>query len=489
MSEPLVVPEVRRLGPARLTAGMDRWDRLDFAAHRRTHGPLPRASRSELLAVADRIDLRGRGGAAFPFARKARATLGAAERSGRAPVLVVNGAEGEPPSVKDATLLARAPHLVLDGVTLAALAFGAAEVVVAVASGSAAELSVPAAIAERGRDPVPMRTLCVPDRFVSGESGALIRAVNGRAALPPSRPVRAAEGGRGGVSGRPTLLCNAETWAQLALAARLGPDAFAVVGTPDEPGTLLVTVNRSPRPPVVVEVPAGASLAVVLDACGVDPGAGVLVGGYHGAWLPPHLAPDLPLSRTGLAAAGGTLGAASVVALPRGVCALAEITAVAGWLADESTGQCGPCRRGLPETVDALRALSRGAGSASAVRRAAALGRGRGACAHPDGVARFVLSALTVFAEDIATHASGSGCGLSSGLTLPLPRQAGERLAVDWARCAGHGLCASLAPDLITLDPHGFPLLRENANLAPWQRPQARRAVARCPALALRIGR
>ncbi|WP_198035269.1 NADH-quinone oxidoreductase subunit NuoF family protein [Streptacidiphilus rugosus] len=492
MTDALTVPEVRRLGPARLTAGMDRWDRLDLAAHRRTHGPLPGLDRAELLALADRVDLRGRGGAGFPFARKARAALAAAGRSGRAPVLVVNGTEGEPPSVKDATLLARAPHLVLDGVALAAAAFNAVEVVIAVASGSAAEVSVPAAIDERLPPlsmPAPTRTLCLPERFVSGESSAVIRAVNGEAALPLTRPARAAEGGPGGVAGRPTLLSNAETWAQLALAARLGPDGYAVVGTPDEPGTLLVTMNRAPSQPLVVEVPAGASLGVLLDACGVDPGAGVLVGGYHGAWLAPDTATRTPLSRAGLSAAGGALGAASIVTMPNRACALAEVTAVAAWLAAESAGQCGPCRRGLPETAEALRDLTRGIGSADAVRRAAAIGRGRGACAHPDGVARFVLTALTVFAQEVAAHESTGSCGRpQTSATLPLPHPAGERLAVDWARCSGHGLCASLAPDLIALDAHGFPVFRDEGPLAPWQRHQADRAVAQCPALALRLG-
>ncbi|MEY9871377.1 NADH:ubiquinone oxidoreductase subunit F (NADH-binding)/ferredoxin [Streptacidiphilus sp. MAP12-33] len=493
MSGGLVVSEVRRLGPARLSAGLDRWERLDLAAHARTHGPLPRAAQDSLLALAERVDLRGRGGAAFPFARKAQAALAAAQRSGRAPVLVVNGTEGEPPSVKDATLLTRTPHLVLDGVSLAAAAFGAAEVVVAVAAGGQGELSVPAALDERARarrDSVPMRVVCVPERFVSGESGALVRAVNGHASLPPTQPARAAEGGRGGVGGRPTLLCNAETWAQLALLVRLGADGYAVVGTPEEPGTVLVTVNRAGgRAPVVVEVPAGAPLGVLLDTCGVEPGAGVLVGGYHGAWLRPEAAERVALSRAGLTAAGGVLGAASVLALPDGVCALSELTRVTGWLAGESTGQCGPCRRGLPETATALDALTRGNGSAEDVRQAATRGRGRGACAHPDGTARFVLSGLTTFATDVAAHEREGGCGRPAGATLPLPVPDGAHLTLDWSRCDAHGLCASLAPDLLTLDTHGYPVLRTDAPLAPWQQTQARKAVTGCPALALRLRR
>ncbi|MEU0965286.1 oxidoreductase, partial [Streptomyces sp. NPDC005917] len=333
----LELPEVRRLGSARLTAGLDRHRRLDLAAHHRVHPPLPRLDRDGLLALAEAVDLRGRGGAGFPFARKARAALTTADRVGAPPVIVVNGAEGEPPSAKDKMLLARAPHLVLDGACLAAAAFGAEEIVIGVAAGSPGEISIPAALAEREL-PCPARTLCLPERFVSGESGALIRGVNGLPVLPTPLKTRAAEGGTGGVRRRPTLLSNAETWAQLAIAARLGPDAYAAVGTAAEPGTVLLTVNRPRAGPLVVEAPAGTRLGPLLDACGLEPGAGVLVGGYHGAWLRPEDAIGAPLSRAGLAGLGGTLGAGAIVTLPHDTCPLGETAQVAAWLAAESAG-------------------------------------------------------------------------------------------------------------------------------------------------------
>ncbi|MFJ9443786.1 hypothetical protein ACIRRH_18205 [Kitasatospora sp. NPDC101235] len=141
MSARFDLPQVRALGPARLTAGLDRFQRLNLASHLRVHPPLPRSTRDDLLDLAERVDLRGRGGAGFPFARKARAAMAAADRTGARPVIVVNGSEGEPPSVKDRMLLGRAPHLVLDGACLAAAAFGAEEIVIGVAAGSPGEVS------------------------------------------------------------------------------------------------------------------------------------------------------------------------------------------------------------------------------------------------------------------------------------------------------------------------------------------------------------
>jgi NADH:ubiquinone oxidoreductase subunit F (NADH-binding)/ferredoxin len=486
------LPEVRWLAPARLTAGLDRRHRLDLAAHRSVHPLPPLPSRDELLALAECVDLRGRGGAGFPFARKARAVLTSADRSGARPVVVVNGAEGEPPSAKDATLLGRVPHLVLDGAVAAAVAFGAEEIVIGVAAGGPAEDSVTAALAEREGDlPCPARLVCLPERFVSGESSALIRGVNGLPVVPGAVRTRAADGGPGGVRQRPTLLSNAETWAQLALAVGLGAEAYAAVGGATEAGTVLLTVNRPAAGPLVVEVPAGTALGPVLDACGTPAEEGVLVGGYHGAWLPGRDAAGAPLSRAGLAGLGGTLGAGAVVALPRDTCPLGEIARIAAWLAGESAGQCGPCRRGLPDAADALAALAAGAAGPAVLAEArSALGaaRGGGACAHPDGTARFVLTALDVFAQDVAAHVSGPGCGRPTLGVLPLPRESGPRLEVDWSRCAGHGLCAVVAPGLVRLGPHGYPVAT-SMPVAPWQQHAARRAVTQCPALALRLDR
>jgi NADH:ubiquinone oxidoreductase subunit F (NADH-binding)/ferredoxin len=485
-----------RMGPARLTAGLDRHPRLDLSEHRNAHGPLPRFGRGALLDLVEQVDLRGRGGAGFPFARKARAALATADRTGEPLVVVVNGTEGEPACAKDRMLLARAPHLILDGVGLVAAAFGAEEIIVAVGAGGPGETAIPRAIAEREREPhgstfvLPCltRTVCLPERFVSGESSALIRGISGQPAVPPARKARATDGGPAGVRGRPTLLSNAETFAQVAIAGRLGPDAYSVVGTPTEPGTLLLTLIRVGLPPLVVEVPAGARLGVVLEACGTPPGQGLLVGGYHGAWLRAEDAARTAVSRSGLAAAGGTLGAGAVVPLPADTCPIGEVARVAAWLAAQSTGQCGPCRLGLPNAADALAQLAAGGGGPSALDQARR---------HPDGTARFVLSALTVFAEDLAVHETGRGCGRPVRGLLPLPGETASALPdpggsatleVDWARCEGHGLCAALAPELITLGPHGYPVIGTTP-VAPWLEHGARRAVSQCPALALRLDR
>ena len=476
-----------RIGPARLTAGLDRWDRMDLASHRAVFGSVPRPSAGQLIDMAEQVDLRGRGGASFPLARKLQAVRSAAQTRRCRPVILVNATEGEPGSAKDKSLLFRSPHLVLDGALIAAEALDARRIVVAVAGSGPHIGSVRAAVKTDPELAGRTRIVIVPDRFVSGEGGALVNAVNGRPALPPGRKVRASDRG---VDGLPTLLSNAETFAQLATLAMLDADGYASVGTRSEPGTVLLTVGGSARRPAVVEAPSGTPLGEILDICEVAPAAGVLVGGYHGAWLPPDATETIPVSRSGLAAAGGTLGPGIILPIGPQTCALGEVARVAAYLAEESSGQCGPCMLGLPAVARSVAALVRGSGGMDSVdnaRRRAAMVRGRGACAHPDGAFRFVASALDVFADDLAAHTFRGSCGHPVRGTLPLGgAETQARLTVDWTRCRGHGLCAKLAPEVIQLDEHGYPDILDMP-VPPWLTRQAGQAVEMCPALALRL--
>jgi len=480
-------PEVMTMGPGRLTAGLSRAGRLDLAGHQATFGTTPALTGAELISWAREVDLRGRGGAGFPFSRKLSAVAEAAKRRRGHPVVVVNGTEGEPGSVKDKMLLSRSPYLVLTGALVAARALGARRIVIGVAGQGPHVDSVADAVDADPELRRLVRITVTADRFVSGESGALVNAINGRVPVPPGRKVRASERG---VGGQPTLLSNAETFAQLAVLAMLGPAGYATAGTRDEPGTTLLSVGGCAARPAVVEVPLGAPLGAVLDICEADPAAGVLVGGYHGMWLTAEAAYAAPVSRAGMTAAGGSLGAGIVLPLDPGTCPLGEVARVTAYLAKESSGQCGPCMLGLPAIARSLAALVQGSGGVSALdtaRRAAAGVRGRGACAHPDGVFRFVSSALEVFTDDLAVHLLRGTCGRDTRGLLPLSQDGPEqRLTIDWTRCAGHGLCAHLVPELVQLDGQGYPEFLDMP-VPPWLTSQAAQAVEMCPALALRL--
>ena len=486
------LPEVRALGLPRLTAGMDLGVRLDHTMHLSVHGDIPQLTLDQLTDLAAQIDVRGRGGAGFPFHRKLRAVTQSAIARKSPTAVVVNGSEGEPACQKDTVLLARAPHLVLDGALLAAEALGAEQVVVGVTRASLEE-SVRQAMAERGlsdrRGRRRASVFRMPERFVSGEATALLRAIDGGPPLPPGVKVRSAERGLGGL---PTLVSNAETFAQMAVAARLGAEYYASTGTPEEPGTVLLTLGGSVPQRTVLETPTGVPLAHILESIGSGIGQGVLVGGYHGAWLDPTSASLASISRASMSAHRATLGAGAVLPLTYDTCPLGETLLVAQWLAAETAGQCGPCRLGLPALAASLAEVLSGGGQAALeqLRQQAGLVKGRGACKHPDGSARFVLSAISTFTDDLTAHVLGSGCGRPVLGVLPLPKDEepsnGERIAVDWTLCVGHGLCADLLPEAMRLDRDGYPIFSDGP-LPEYLLPRARRAVARCPALALRL--
>jgi ferredoxin len=169
------------------------------------------------------------------------------------------------------------------------------------------------------------------------------------------------------------------------------------------------------------------------------------------------------------------------------------VSRIASYLAGESAGQCGPCKLGLPSIARALAALIDGSGGIEALdvaRRSAAAVAGRGACSHPDGMTRFVLSALDVFTEDLAAHVFHSSCGRPVRGVLPLPtgpeQEEQQRLVVDWTRCHGHGLCAHLVPEIIHTDAQGYPVIL-NIPVPNWLEKDAQQAVHMCPALALRL--
>ncbi len=374
----------------------------DLASHLDQFGRRPHLTPRSIVEAVAAAGLTGHGGAGFPTHRK----LAAVRAAGRSTVVVGNAAEGEPASRKDHALLAKVPHLVLDGLQLAADAVGADQLHLYLARD--AHPAAERALAQRsGLGERPVRLHIAADRFVSGEETAVVAAVNGRAALPRDKARRVVEHG---VAGRPTLVQNVETLAHLALIARYGPQWFRGAGTADEPGTFLATISGAVHTPGVREFPYGVSLGTVLDAADgpTSPLWSVLIGGFHGAWVPAD--PSLVVSRAGLAGFGATPGAGVIIALPRSACGLAETARIVGYLAGQSAGQCGPCVNGLPRLADTLVALTGPRphpGLPAEVARLASIVTGRGACRHPDGTVRLIRSALHMFADDVTAHLHG----------------------------------------------------------------------------------
>ena len=385
----------------------------DLRAHLARYGRPP-IGNPNLIRAVEHAGLTGRGGAAFPVHRKLAIVAAARGRK----VMVANGAESEPASRKDALLLRAAPNLVLDGLQLAAQAIGASEAHLYLHPGISPELldalhQRPAA----GLDRLVVTVTDAPARFLAGQESALASRLGGGPAVPAFTPPRVTERGLGGA---PTLVQNVETLAHLALIARYGPRWFRALGTVSEPGSMLTTVHTSAGSQVT-EAEIGAPLRTLIP---LSNSQAVLIGGFHGTWLPISSVNTLTLDNQTLIKHGAAVGAGVIAALPADRCGLAEAARVVRYLAAESAGQCGPCLNGLPRMAAGLAELA-GRGHRKQIRadleRWAGLVTGRGACNHPDGTVRFVRSTLTVFAPEISLHARGHCSATNRTPFLPLP--------------------------------------------------------------------
>ena len=417
----------------------------DLAAHHARHGDLPYrdrigtpASPGALISDVEKSGLTGRGGAAFPVHRKLAAVLKAADRRRRTPAVIANGAESEPASDKDATLLWLAPHLVLDGLQLAAEALGADTAILVTHADREHDVAgrVRQALQERLNtrlDRVPVQLAFAPGRFLSGQETALVNHLGGGPSIPTFMPPRITERG---LNANPTLVQNVETLAHLALIARHGPRWFREAGTPAEPGSMLATIHRGDGQPKITEVPLGLPLRDLLGEPQQTPApeSAVLLGGYHGMWLPAARAATLTLDNSSLEPAGARVGAGIVISLPPDRCGLVETARVIRYLALESAGQCGPCLNGLPRIAAAFVELATGRPRPHTVedlQRWSGAVIGRGACHHPDGTARLVRSALITFAAEADRHARGRCSATSTAPFLPIPAAAAQTEA-DW---------------------------------------------------------
>ena len=397
---------------------------LSLAEHLARYGPVPFRDAAGtdgqgLIAEVERAGLTGRGGAAFPAGRKMRAVAETGRRAGplHSPVgtvVVANGTESEPASGKDQMLLARAPHLVLDGIALAAEAVGATRGYLSLHAGNdelARQLA--AAVAERDREGlnrVPVQVLAAAGGYVASQETALVSHLNGGPPKPtfvPPRPFQK------GAHGRPTLVQNVETLAHIALIARFGSGWFSEMGA--GAGSALVTVGGAVRRPGVYEIALDMPVGDLLRQAGgpSEPPQAVLAGGYFGGWLPYEQALGVPVSDPALRAAGATLGPGVIVLLPESACGLAETARVAAYLAGQSAGQCGPCHNGLPALARTLGQLAFGQPDARALgwaEQLLGLVARRGACHLPDGTAAFVASSLRTFEAEVRLHGASGPC-------------------------------------------------------------------------------
>ena len=382
-----------------------------------------------VIAKVRASGLRGRGGAGFPTGRKWRTV--ALNRSPVEPsTVVVNGAEGEPGTFKDRTILRTSPYKVVEGALIAARAVGADLVIFALKQSFVDEVArVRAAIkdieAAGWSEGVQLTVFEGPDEYLYGEESALLEAIQGRHPFPRIVPTFRrgvlkdgnngnVGNGAAGTPAAPALVSNVETFANVPRIIARGPAWFRTVGTKKSPGTIVCTVTGSTRYHGVGEVRMGTSLSQVIRAVGGGPRPGrrikaVMCGVANG--IIPAALLDTPVSYESMAAIGSGLGSAGFIVFDDTVDMIAVAAGAARFLAVESCGQCVPCKHDGLTLAQLLAKVCRSEATShdlDVIRRRLVTVTDRSRCYLATQQQNVVGSILERFEDELAAHVAGT---------------------------------------------------------------------------------
>ncbi len=371
-----------------------------------------------------RSGLRGRGGAGFSTGTK---WYFARSSHGEVKYVVCNADEGDPGAFMDRSVLEGNPHVVLEGMMIAAFAIGASEGYVYVrheyqfavdrlrkALAQARERGIFGDGVLGSEFSFDVRITEGAGAFVCGEETALMASIEGRRGMPRTRPPYPAVEG---LFGKPTNINNVETYANVPWIINHGADAFAAEGTPTSAGTKIFSLTGKVANSGLVEVPMGASLRHVIFEIGggMLPGhhfKAVQLGGPSGGCLPESLL-DEPIDFESLAAAGSMMGSGGMVVVDDSTCMVDFARFFLTFTAEESCGKCAPCRVGTGHLVSILDAICAGKGELADLDRLERLARvvkSGSLCGLGQTAPNPVLSSLRYFRDEFEEHIVQKRC-------------------------------------------------------------------------------
>ena len=382
---------------------------------------------SDVLERVKNSGLKGRGGAGFPTGLK----WSFVPKSYDATIqryLVVNADEMEPGTFKDRMLMEGDPHLLIEGMIIAAYTIQASRAFIFLRGEYFdAERSLAKAIAEAresghlGRDifgtgfdfDIVLHTSA--GRYICGEETALLNALEGKRANPRAKPPFPQVSG---LWGKPTIVNNVETLCNLPGILAHGVEWYQSLGSGWDFGTKLFGVSGRVKNPGCWELPFGVSIREVIEGYGGGMQEGFTLkaflpgGGSTDFLTPAHL--DTPLTYAAIGELGSRLATGTMILLDDKTCPIGMIGNLMKFFAHESCGFCTPCRDGLPWVDTIFRDLETGKGSFKDIDilkdHVEYLGPGRTFCALAPGATAPLGSGLTLFAEEFVAHVSGAKC-------------------------------------------------------------------------------
>lgn len=367
--------------------------------------------------------LRGRGGAAFPTGTKLELT---AQEPADQKYLVANGAEDEPGSFKDRLLLEHHPHLILEGIILCAYAVGAGNGYLYVnRTYAAAHQSLTQAIDEAATEgflgddllgsgfSFALKLFEAPTDYVAGEDTAALEVIEGKPPVPrekPPYPVQA------GLFGKPTLVSNVETFANVPRILLNGAGWFRSFGVEESPGTMIFCIGAEVNQPGAYELPFGATLRQLVEDYGGglrggNPLKAILPGGPSTAYLPASML-DIALDHHSLREAGSILGCGVMELIEEGRSMVDEALKHAQFFTKESCGACPACRMETNMFENLLKQIKAGGGNPALLdqfEKVAEFNRGKGRCSFISMAAAPVVSAVKLFRSEFETASGDDG--------------------------------------------------------------------------------
>ncbi|MBN1256941.1 MAG: NADH-quinone oxidoreductase subunit NuoF [Planctomycetes bacterium] len=385
---------------------------------------LTEMSPTEVIAEVKKSGLRGRGGAGFPTGLKWQFT---AEQEGPDKFVICNADEGDPGAFMDRSAIEGDPHTVLEGMAIAGYAIGAKKGVIYIraeyplaidrlykAINQARKYNLLGDnILEAGFD-FDIEIRLGAGAFVCGEETALIHSIQGARGMPRPRPPYPSVSG---LFGKPTLINNVETWANIPVIMLDGAEWFSTIGTEKSKGTKVFALAGKVVNTGLVEVPMGTTLRqIVYDIGGGIPGnkklKAIQTGGPSGGCLPEDYL-DTPVDYESLAAAGSIMGSGGMIVIDEASCMVDIAKFFLEFTQNESCGKCTPCREGTKRMYEILERITAGEGRDGDIEKLERLGnmiKKSSLCGLGQSAPNPVLSTIKNFREEYEEHIREKKC-------------------------------------------------------------------------------
>jgi NADH-quinone oxidoreductase subunit F len=437
-------------------ANMDATSILDYIA---TGGydalvkALTRMSPEQVLLEIKEANLRGRGGGGFQAGRKWETTRNA---PGEPKYVIVNADEGDPGAFMDESLLEGTPHSVLEGLIIGAYAIGSTEGFIFIRQEYPLARNHTQIAVDQAREygllsknilgtgfSFDVKIHRGGGAFVSGESSALMSAVEGKVGEPRPKYIHTSEKG---IWGKPSCLNNVETWANVPVIIKKGAKWFCSMGTEGSKGTKIFSLVGKVKNTGLVEVPMGIMLRDIIFKIGGGVPKGkkfkaVQTGGPSGGVVPESLL-DLPVDFDELIKVGSMMGSGGMIVMDENTCMVDTARYYTDFLAHESCGKCVPCREGLRQMLRILNNISSGEGCEGDIELLQELSEfmeDASLCALGQSAPNPVRSTIQHFRSEYEAHIRDKCCpaGVCQSLIA---------YDIDQAKCEACGACLRNCP-------------------------------------------